>query len=49
MDKESDGTLAFSPFSDMTMEYKGKYHYEGEYWIPFSDIVLPVDDSVYIV
>ena len=33
----------------MTMEYKGKYHYEGEYWIPFGDIVPLGDDSVYIV
>lgn len=40
----------YSPrFSEMTLEYKGKYHYEGEYWIPFGDVVPLDDDSVYIV
>ena len=49
MDKEALEQWHSPRISDMTMEYKGKYHYEGEYWIPFGDIVPLGDDSVYIV
>lgn len=35
--------------SDVTMEYKGKYQYEGEYWCPVDDIVPLGNDTMYIV
>lgn len=36
-------------FADISMEYKGKYQYEGEAWIPVDDIVSLGEDTVYIV
>ena len=35
--------------SDVSMEYKGKYQYEGEYWCPVDDIVPLGNDAMYIV
>lgn len=34
---------------EITLQYKGKYIYEGEYWIPDDDIVPLASDSLYIV
>ncbi len=36
-------------FTDVSMEYKGKYQYEGEAWVPVDDIVPLAEDTVYIV
>lgn len=36
-------------FADISMEYRGKYQYEGEVWIPVDDIVSLGEDTVYIV
>lgn len=35
--------------TDVTLEYKGKYKYEGEYWNPVDDIVPLASDTIYIV
>lgn len=34
---------------DVSMEYQGKYNYEGEYWVPVDDIVPLANDTMYIV
>ena len=34
--------------SDISMEYSGKYQYEGEYWCPVDDIVPLASEIVYI-
>lgn len=49
LDKEALERFFSSRISEMTLEYKGKYNYEGEYWLPFGDIVPLSDDSLYIV
>ena len=49
LDKDELEHWYSSRISDMTLEYKGKYDYEGEYWIPFGDIVPLGEDSIYIV
>lgn len=36
-------------FADISMEYQGKYRYEGEAWIPVDDIISLAEDTVYIV
>lgn len=35
--------------TDVSMEYKSKYEYEGDYWVPVDDIVPLANDVVYIV
>lgn len=35
--------------TDISLEYRGKYNYEGEYWIPADDIVPLGTDALYIV
>lgn len=35
--------------TDVTMEYKEKYRYEGEYWIPVDDIVPLANDTMYVI
>lgn len=35
--------------TDVKLEYKDKYNYEGEYWIPVDDIVPLDNDTLYIV
>lgn len=35
--------------SEVSMEYMGKYQYEGDYWVPVDDIVPLANDTFYIV
>lgn len=54
LDFKNLATEAFSRWSskrveDVSMEYQGKYNYEGEYWVPVDDIVPLANDTMYIV